>query len=246
MPPPPPPPRSLKRRRSIRYIDGNQALATDPFAGAEQSSRSRRRGPKGGAAAIVAGLRVAIGTPLPRSAFAFVRQRRRKAAGRGSAQRPGRHPPSRAHRLARSTRGLPMGASAAATRDLRLGRDNPSTPVAGEISLPRSSRSQFIRSSLTRGSERCYCRARARTWGGRLRAGPGPLSFVVHGLRTTPLSGTSAPKCPLLDLQQICYLLSSVAEQYDTMHIGPLYWQLSFKIEGRHSCGPAQCSRRYG
>ena len=98
-------------------------------------------------------------------------------------------------------------------RDLRLGRDNPSTPVAGEISLPRSSRSQFIRSSLTRGSERCYCRARARTWGGRLRAGPRPLSFVDHGLRTTPLSGTSAPKCPLLDLQQICYLLSSVAGQ---------------------------------
>uniref|UniRef100_A0A453STE5 Uncharacterized protein n=5 Tax=Aegilops tauschii subsp. strangulata TaxID=200361 RepID=A0A453STE5_AEGTS len=112
---PPPPPRSLKRRRSIRYIDGNQALATDPFAGAEQSSRSRRRCPKGGAATIVAGLQVAIGTPPPRSAFAFVRQRRRKAAGRGSAQRPGRHPPSRAHRLARSTRGLPMGASAAAT-----------------------------------------------------------------------------------------------------------------------------------
>uniref|UniRef100_A0A453E7C4 Uncharacterized protein n=2 Tax=Aegilops tauschii subsp. strangulata TaxID=200361 RepID=A0A453E7C4_AEGTS len=70
--------------------------------------------------------------------------------------------------------------------------------------------SQFIRSSLTK---RCYCRARARTWGGRLRAGPRPLSFVDHGLRTTPLSGTSAPKCPLLDLKQICYLLSSVAGQ---------------------------------
>ncbi|XBI12471.1 hypothetical protein VPH35_139340 [Triticum aestivum] len=133
---PPPPPRSLKRRRSIRYIDGNQALATDPFAGAEQSSRSRRRCPKGGAATIVAGLQVAIGTPPPRSAFAFVRQRRRKAAGRGSAQRPGRHPPSRAHVLLDLPEGCRWAPRRRPRRDLRLGRDNPSTPVAGEISLP--------------------------------------------------------------------------------------------------------------
>ncbi|XP_044334434.1 uncharacterized protein [Triticum aestivum] len=208
---PPPPPRSLKRRRSIRYIDGNQALATDPFAGAEQSSRSRRRGPKEAPPPSLQ----ASGSPSGHRC----RDPPSPSSGRGGGRQPG----GEAHNDPEDIRphalivllDLPEGCRWAPRRrprrDLRLGRDNPSTLVAGEISLPRSSRSQFIRSSLTRGSERCYCRARARTWGGRLRAGPRPLSFVDHGLRTTPLSGTSAPKCPLLDLQQICYLLSSVA-----------------------------------